>query len=349
MPKDSDDHSLHLVGLSGIGLAEGVFMFGNSTIRSVFFFAAKAFWLLALIFVFVVVIASPTVAQDAHAATGKKMEAAIACLNRLSERAMASRSRYIDWASDKPEMKKKPRNVLGLYTIYETDRCAKGVAEAASATPNNVPLEEASAGFVKSVQSLEPLLKDADDYYTQENYKDDKFAKGRDMHGKLLAAWDDFRSADNKLRSVVQEISDVRQAAELVDVEKRLGRTAKFQVMNTFLHAKALARAQAKVDMDKMDLAQVNELLATYETAVKELEAFADGQTTAKIDSFYINDAKNLLVTAKGLMRRVRDKTGFDAGEQMMLDQPGSGWMVEGSQPRLIRDFNELVANYNRM
>ena len=54
-------------------------------------------------------------------------------------------------------------------------------------------------------------------------------------------------------------------------------------------------------------------------------------------------------MTAKGLMRRVRDKTGFDDGEQMMLSQPGAGWMIEGSQPRLIKDFNQLVDNYNRM
>jgi Protein of unknown function (DUF3829) len=54
-------------------------------------------------------------------------------------------------------------------------------------------------------------------------------------------------------------------------------------------------------------------------------------------------------VTAKGLMRRVRDKQGFDQGEKMMLSQPGAGWMVEGSQPRLVRDYNELVDNFNRM
>ena len=244
---------------------------------------------------------------------------------------------------------KKPRNVLGLYTIYETDDCAKGVSEAASATPNNVPLEEASAGFVKSVQTLEPLLKEADDYYEQENYKDDKFAKGKEMHGKLLAAWDDFRAADRKLRGVVQDIGDVRQTAELARVEKEEGRSAKFHMMNTFLSAKALVRAEASVEMDKMDLAKVTELLAAYEKTVKELEDFAASPQGGRVDSFYVNTAKDVLVSAKGLMRRVRDKTGFDQGEQMMLSQPGAGWMIEGSQPRLIRDFNQLVDNYNRM
>ena len=324
-------------------------MLGNSQMRSVLSLISKAGWLLAVSFALVMPLSTASLAQDANAATGKKMEAAIACLNRLTERALDSRSRYIDWAGDKPQMKKKPRNVLGLYTIYETDDCAKGVFEAASATPNNAPLEEASAGFVQSVQTLEPLLKEADDYYEQENYKDDKFAKGREMHGKLLAAWEDFRAADRKLRGVVQDISDVRQVAELARVEKEEGRSAKFHMMNSFLAAKALVRAEASVDMDKMDLTKVTELLSVYEKSINELEDFAAGPQGGRIDSFYVKSAKDVLVSAKGLMRRVRDKTGFDQGEQMMLSQPGAGWMIEGSQPRLIRDFNQLVDNYNRM
>jgi hypothetical protein len=33
----------------------------------------------------------------------------------------------------------------------------------------------------------------------------------------------------------------------------------------------------------------------------------------------------------------------------MMLSNAGSGWMVEGSPPRLLRgDYNQLVESYNR-
>ncbi|MGB8444414.1 MAG: DUF3829 domain-containing protein, partial [Pseudolabrys sp.] len=43
-------------------------------------------------------------------------------------------------------------------------------------------LEAAASAYAKAVAKLEPLLKEADDYYTQENYKDDKMAKGRALH-----------------------------------------------------------------------------------------------------------------------------------------------------------------------
>jgi hypothetical protein len=36
------------------------------------------------------------------------------------------------------------------------------------------------------------------------------------------------------------------------------------------------------------------------------------------------------------------------SGDKMMLSNAGSGWMVEGSPPRLLRDYNQLVESYNR-
>jgi hypothetical protein len=46
-------------------------------------------------------------------------------------------------------------------------------------------------------------------------------------------------------------------------------------------------------------------------------------------------------------MRRVRDKTPYSQGDRMMLNA-GSGWMVEGSPQRLLRDYNQLIDSYNR-
>lgn len=287
-------------------------------------------------------------AQDADAAIGKRMEAAIACINRLSERAFDSRDRYLDWAGNKPKMKNKPRNVLGLYTIYETDDCAKGVAEAKAVLPAHADLDRTSAAYVVAVQALDPLLKEADDYYEQENYRDDKFAKGKEMHPRLLAAWDVFKTADTELRDIVGRISDERQVAELARIEKEQGRNERYLMMNAFLQAKALMKLEANVDMSKMDLPKVQAQLAVYEQAVRDLEDFAAKQD-GKVDSFYISSAKDVLVTGKALMRRVRDKEPFSAGDKMMLSNPGAGWMVDGSQPRLIKDYNQLVDNFNRM
>ena len=62
----------------------------------------------------------------------------------------------------------------------------------------------------------------------------------------------------------------------------------------------------------------------------------------------FISNAKSFLTTAKQLMRRIRDKVPYSAGDKMMLSQPGAGWMIEGSPPRLVRDYNQLIDAYNR-
>ncbi len=61
----------------------------------------------------------------------------------------------------------------------------------------------------------------------------------------------------------------------------------------------------------------------------------------------FISSAKSFLTTAKQLMRPIRDKTPYSSGDKMMLNA-GSGWMVEGSPARLLRDYNELIDSYNR-
>jgi hypothetical protein len=53
-----------------------------------------------------------------------------------------------------------------------------------------------------------------------------------------------------------------------------------------------------------------------------------------------MSNAKSYLVTAKQLMRRIRDKVPYSSGDKMMLSNAGSGWMVEGSPPRLLGDYN---------
>ena len=46
-------------------------------------------------------------------------------------------------------------------------------------------------------------------------------------------------------------------------------------------------------------------------------------------------------------MRRIRDHVPYSVGDKMMLGNAGAGWMVEGSPPRLTRDYNDLVEAYN--
>jgi hypothetical protein len=272
----------------------------------------------------------------------EKLNAYVGCINRLSERSYDSRRRYFSWVG-KNGPTGKERIIYGTYTIYDTSDCRKNVETANALEPRDAELEAAAAAYADAVGKLEPLLKEADDYYKQEDYKDDRMAKGRAMHPRLVAAWDAFASADKALRAGVESINDRRGAERLAAIEQTEGKTARYHVEAVMIAAKRVLRS---VETDKPNVAAMTQAVNDYEALVKSTEKLAT-DSDAKIGSFFISNAKSYLVTAKQLMRRIRDKAPYSQGDRMMLNA-GSGWMVEGSPQRLMRDYNQLVDSYNR-
>ncbi|MES5485866.1 YiiG family protein [Bradyrhizobium sp. INPA03-11B] len=283
--------------------------------------------------------ASPASVQLTH-----KMNAYVGCINRLSARSYESRDRYFSWAA-KSGPTGKERIIYGTYTIYDTSDCKTSVAAANAADPHDAELEAAANAYVAAVTTLEPLLKEADDYYSQENYKDDKMAKGKALHPRLVAAWDAFASADKALRAGVEAINDKRAAEQLAAIEASEGRKSHYYVEALMIQAKRVLRAQ---QADKPDIDTITQALNEYEATVKATEDASGKDGDVKLGSMFIGSAKSFLTTAKQLMRRVRDKVPYSSGEKMMLSNAGSGWMVEGSPARLMRDYNQLVDGYNR-
>jgi hypothetical protein len=289
---------------------------------------------------------APIAAQQAAAQTPpevEKLNAYVGCLNRLSERSFQSRERYFSWAA-KSGPTGRERIIYGLYTISDTSDCRKNVEKANGLEPRDAALEAAATEYAEAASKLEPLLKEADDYYTQQDYKDDKMAKGKALHPRLVAAWDAFESADRTLRSGVEAINDKRALEKLAAIEQSEGRNARYHIEALMIQAKRVLRAE---EAAKPDVAAITQALNDYESIVKGAEQFSGSGSGAKIGSMFVNNAKSFLVTAKALMRRIRDKEPYSSGDKMMLGNAGSGWMVEGSPPRLMHDYNQLVNAYN--
>src|SRR5581483_3466708 len=114
----------------------------------------------------------------------QKLNAYVGCINRLSERSYDSRKRYFSWAAQSGPTGRE-RIIYGTYTIYDTSDCKKNVEKANALEPRDAELEAAASAYVTAVTTLAPLLKEADDYYTQQDYKDDKMAKGKALHPRL--------------------------------------------------------------------------------------------------------------------------------------------------------------------
>jgi hypothetical protein len=285
-------------------------------------------------------LASPAFAQSPSLT--QKLNAYVGCINRLSARAYDSRSRYFSWAA-KSGPTGRERIIYGTYTIYDTAGCVKNVAAANAMEPRDATLEAAASAYADAVAKLEPLLKEADDYYTAENYKDDKMAKGKALHPRLVAAWDAFAAADKTLRGEVEAINDKRALEKLAAIEQSEGKKTRYYVEALMIKAKSVLHAQ---DTASPDVGALTQAIAAYEETIKGAEeASAAGP---KIGSFFMSNAKSYLVTAKQLMRRLRDHVPYSSGDKMMLGSGAGAWMVEGSPQGLLRDYNQLVDAYNR-
>jgi hypothetical protein len=289
----------------------------------------------------------PVAARPADAevpALTQKVNAAIECINRLSERSYSSRQRYFSWVG-KNGPTGKERIIYGTYTIYDTSDCKKKVEKANALEPRETEFEALASAYVEAVVALEPLLKEADDYYSQEDYKDDRMAKGKALHPRLVAAWNTFAKADEKLRADLDVLQDKEAARRLVQIEKTEGIKGRYHIEAVMISAKRLMRAN---NATPPDLAAITEALSGYEAILKATEDYAGANKDARIGSSFINEAKGFLTTAKQLMRRIRDKVPYSQGDRMILNTGSGAWMVEGSPARLRRDYNQLIGSYNR-
>jgi hypothetical protein len=276
---------------------------------------------------------------DDPAALTQKLNAYVGCINRLSGRSYDSHRRYFSWVG-KNGPTGKERIIYGTYTIYDTADCRKNVEAANALEPRDGALEAAASAYADAVGKLEPLLKEADEYYSQEDYKDDKMAKGKAMHPRLVAAWDAFAKADKSLREGVESINDRRAAERVATIEKSEGKSARYHTEALMIDAKRVLRTQTA---EKPDINAITAALNAYESQVKALDQLGGD---AKIDSFFLSAAKGYLTSAKQLMRRIRDKTPLSQGDRMMINA-GGGEMIEGTPQRLLRNYNDLIGAYN--
>ena len=182
----------------------------------------------------------------------EKINAYVGCINRLSERAYDSRSRYFSWAG-KNGPTGKERIIYGTYTIYDTSDCRQERREGQCPRAARRRARSCRFRLLGGRGEARAAAKEADDYYSQQDYRDDRMAKGRALHPRLVAAWDAFASADKELGSGVEAINEKRAAVRLAEIERNEGRKARYHVEALMIHAKRVLRAEksAKPDMPR--------------------------------------------------------------------------------------------------
>lgn len=283
-------------------------------------------------------------------ALGAKLDLYIRdCLNSFSRSLYDSEGRYLTWVDSKTGPTGKERHVYGLYKIGgDVEKCTKAVKSAKGKKPKNEKIEEAAAAYEKAVAEATPLINEAHKYYDQKDYADDAFKKAKELHPKLIAAWEAFGKADKELGAQVDGLQAGLEKRELARLEKTDGKKARWHTKNTLLLGKALIKEADKA-YEKIDAAAYQTALADYVAAVDAFEKWRDEHKSDKNlsnCSSYFSESQDAVKKAKDLGRRLKDKKPFTTQEKNSLGT-SSGWMIEGSPDALFHEWGEAIRMYN--
>lgn len=296
--------------------------------------------------------AAPVVAQAApeEANLGRKLDVYIDCYNGIDESIHRSANRYSSWVKDmNAGPTGKEQVVYGLYEVADSkvSQCVAQFESIAKRGPSLPALEAAAQQYIAAAQSTAKSVSAIYPYYSRENYKDDAFAQGKKAHADLAAQFAAFTKVSNQFSAALDAENDKAMTAQLAEVEKTEGRKMTYWQMATMQQAKSL---MGVVGESTFDAAEAARKLAAYEATADGAIAYAKANKSEVANSwvFMENASEEFRKAAKERLRRIRDKVPYNEGEKMMLT-PGSAWMVDGSEEKVVRTYNALVDASNRM
>jgi len=295
--------------------------------------------------------ATTTAAQqavDPDDALAEKLGEYINCLNYASKFASSSRKRYLSWVDEKTGPTGKERSVGGVGSL-EQDSCLKSLENAKTMAPSLPELDAAAGNYKTALQELVPLVDAAKKYYDQEDYKDDKMAKGKQMHGPLMAGFAKFRAADKPFDDIVTRMNEALNARQLQKLAKDPAARLQYLTKKSLAESKALVSEVDIAALKDLDLAKYQVALDNVEKANTELETYTTSHKAEvdKVSLFqsFVSDQEKFIKAAKELMRRKRDNKDFNK-ETFSDSNPE---LVNGHPAQVIDTFNRMIGSSNSL
>jgi len=286
--------------------------------------------------------------EDKDEKLGSKLGEYISCMNNTSKRVIDSRNRYLSWVDEKTGPTGKERNIYGLYEI-NAETCLSSLDKAKAMTPPLPEVDSAASEYKKALDELVPIVKTANKYYDQDDYKDDKMAKGKQLHAQLMSGFSKFEQVNKGFEERVTTLNDGVSGRQLSRLEKDATRKLQYLSERSLHEAKALIRLTDVGELKELDQQKLDVALQTYDKTLTELEQYADSHK-AEVDkismfSSYLSGCKGFLKASKDLLRRKRDNKDFNKE----FFSKSSPQMVEGHPAQVIEKYNSMIGNSNHL
>ena len=184
--------------------------------------------------------------------------------------------------------------------------------------------------YIAANAALGPVLNEASAYYERKDYKDDKMAGGKALHGQIVAAAEPFLAARARLDAVMMQEKAKVDLRRLATIESHEGRSANWQVANVMLRARRVMDALPSNAKSVVDLPVFDAAVADYAAAVKEMDAFGAGKPNA----FFVFESQPRALLGK--LRELQEKLDRANGDARRGGGDDLTW--------IINDYNTMVS-----
>lgn len=281
-----------------------------------------------------------------------KLRPYVDCIDVASDGALFSTTAYLralPRPTDDPAAAPDAPRVASIGSVRP---CLEGLA--VDVEPDDPDLEALGSAYADALTILAPLVEEAHAYYTDQDYRDDGWARGRRMHPDLLAAADAFRDADDAMRSAVRIRHREWRERELTRLAATDARTLGWHQQRAFLLAARVMDSgdvgllsSFELDLDERQFGAAIEDL-TLQVAALDRYAADHGEDVdppwgrIHLDAFR-REVDAFVRAAKEMLRRRRDGRRFTDTELDDLARRSGDSFVQGGVPKLQAAYRSVV------
>jgi len=272
-------------------------------------------------------------AQTDEERVAVKLNLYVECTNRSRDRIRESWARYaerVDAKTGTPRAKQKPF----VYRIDgELEPCKQALEQGPKLEPPMPEIEAALAEYHGRGLEVAGYTQQLDEYYQRETYKEDAWAKGKEIAPAFQTAYEAWDAADLVLENAVDKRKDENDVKLLALIEQREGKNLRWHAQRVVLSAKALARCVADVANKAADCEDEH---AAMVTAEQEFRSYHDAHAAEAEAVFWMSSFQGAAAAygteAAALMRAL-----------------GHGKVKADDRQRATDRYNDLVHAANNL
>lgn len=290
---------------------------------------------------------APTAAQELTSdMLVTKLDPYILCLNDadgpIQENVKIYRETYSDLAAHPTKML-FDQGFRGFRSADDTNyqqarNCVAELRGNAKQTPSMPDADRAATEYASVLEALIPLMKEADHYYDQQNFSDDKLEEGLALNNKLQPLLARLYEISNQVRDAVGEQKEKQLDLWMTEIEKTDGKTFPWYVQDILRKARRSFNAIRDAEIRDVDSKKLADAEATMQQAYDAARAYGDANRDVKTQSGkqpmwfqFEPSAQAYLIRLKSYCRTAEGKEG----------------LTERDSEELSLSYNALVGKFN--